>query len=239
MVELNDLLGYKNRKIYQNKEYFNFTLDSILIANFCKIKLTTKKILDIGTGTGAIPLILSLRTKAKIDAVEYQKKQCELFQKSIEYNKLNSQINLYNEDIKVSKILNRNNYYDLIVCNPPYFKDSIKNNSEEKTIARHDVNLTILDLAIISKKILKNEGTITIIYDSFRLIEILKIFENHNLIPKRIRMIHPDINSEANRVLIEFVKNGKIGLKIENPFILYEIDHEKTNEYKKLIECED
>lgn len=234
MIQLNDLLGYKNRKIYQDNRYFNFTLDSVLLAEFCRIKLTTKRILDIGTGTGSIPLILSLKTKAKIDAVECQKNQCDLFEKSIKYNKLNSQINIYNEDIKKSTLLVRNNYYDLIVCNPPYFKNSIENISEQKKMARHDIFLSIVDLAKISKKLLKNNGTIAIVYDSIRLMEALKVFEDSNLIPKRVRMLHPSIKSESNRVLIEFVKNGKEGIKIEAPFILYDLNHEKTEEYKSL-----
>lgn len=235
MLELNYLLGYKNRKIYQSKEYFSFTLDSVLLAEFVKLKSTATKILDIGSGTGAIPLILSLKTEAIIDAVEIQEDLFYLLKKSVSYNQLNKQINIYNEDIKNSQLLDRNNYYDNIVCNPPYFKETKNNQKEARSIARHEISLNLEDVAKVSKKLLKNNGKLSIVYDAKRLVEALQLLEKNNLIPKRIQFIHTSLKKEASIFLLECVKNGRKNLKIEPPFVLYQEDGKKTKQYEQLL----
>ena len=219
MIQLNDLVGYPNRKIYQDKEYFNFTLDSVLLGEFASLNLSVKKILEIGSGTGAVSLILSSKTKAFIDAVEIQRPLYNLFKRSIAYNHLESQIHLYCEDIKTSSLLERNNYYDLIVCNPPYFKELKKNTSSFKSIARHEEALNLEDVVKISRKLLKDRGKLAIVYDSKRLMEALTLMEKNRIIPKRLKMIHDHKEKEASAILIEGIKNGRPGLKIEAPFI--------------------
>ena len=114
MEKLDDLVGYKNRKIYQNTDWFSFNLDSILLANFVTKNLKNKKILDIGTGTGVIPLILTINENVKIDAIEIQKNVYDMCKKTIEYNKLEDRIKLINNDVEIySKDIN--NYYDIIL----------------------------------------------------------------------------------------------------------------------------
>lgn len=219
MIQLNDLVGYPNRKIYQNKKYFNFTLDSVLLAEFASLNLSVKNVLEIGSGTGAISLILSSKTKAFIDAVEIQKPLYDLFKRSIAYNHLEDQIHLYWEDINTSSLLEKNNYYDLIVCNPPYFKEAKKNDSSFKSIARHEGVLSLEDVVKISRKLLKDRGKLAIVYDSKRLMEALTLMEKNSIIPKRLKMIHDHKEKEASAILIEGIKNGRPGLKIEAPFI--------------------
>lgn len=238
MEKLNDLLGY-NIKIFQDDDFFKYNLDSILLAEFVELKSNKKNILDIGAGTGAISLVLSTKTNQNIDAIEIQKELSDLFTKTIKYNKLEDQISLYNEDIKESVLLNRNNYYDIIVCNPPYFKNGKFSPKLAKLIARHEEFLNINDIAKVSRKLLNNNGSLYIVYNSERLIEALEILKSSNLIPKRLKFIHTNLSKSSTIFLLECVKNGNDGLKIEPPFILYNKDGDKTDEYTTLIETKE
>ncbi len=238
MERLDDILGYKNLKIYQNSNFFSFSLDSIILANYCDIRLRDKKIVDFCTGNGVIPLILSRRTNNKIYGVEIQKKLVDLANKSVEYNGLSNQIEIINDDIKVFSKDNISKF-DLVLCNPPYFKvekDSSLNESYEKMIARHEIEINIYDLCDCVKKVLKDNGKFYLIHRSDRLIEILQVLKKYNLEPKKLMFVYENINSESTLVLIESQKLGKTGLKIQKPLILHEINGELTEEYKRLQE---
>lgn len=236
METINYLLGYENLKIYQNTEMFNFSLDSVLLPNFVTINKKTKRILDIGCGNAVIPMILSTKTDAIIDAVEIQKESYELGVKSIRLNGLEKQINLYNQDIKDFYKEKETDIYDTITCNPPFFKideQSNLNDSEYKKIARHELALTLEDIMVIAKKLLKNNGNLAIVHRTDRLIDILEVMRKHNIEPKRIRLIYPKVNKESNIVLVEGTKNGKPGLKFLSPLISHNEKDEYTEELKK------
>ena len=239
METINFLLGYKDLKIYQNTQMFNFSLDSVLLPNFVTNPSTAKRILDIGTGNAPIPLILSTKTNAKIIGVEIQKEVYELAKKSVELNKLNDQIEIINEDINKLKDKFPSDHFDIITCNPPFFKvnnDSKFNKNDYKTIARHEVTLNLEQICEISKKTLKNGGILDIVHRPERLTDILHIFRKYNIEPKKIRFIHPKKNKEANIVLVEGKKNGKSGLKILSPLISHEANGDYTKEIKKYFE---
>lgn len=141
MKVTNYLLGYENLKIVQDTEMFNFSLDSVLLPNFITINENINKILDIGTGNGPIPLILSTKTKAHITGIEIQKEVSEMAKESVQLNKLENQITIINDDIKKNNF--NNEEFDIITCNPPYFeikKNSKLNKNDYKTIARHEIN---------------------------------------------------------------------------------------------------
>ena len=153
MQVINDLLDYNKIKIYQDTDMFNFSLDSVLLPNFITLTPKTENILDIGTGNGPIPLILTTKTNAKIIGVEIQTEVADLAQKSVELNNLQNQITIINEDINILKDKLPINHFDIITCNPPYFKvskESKLNKSDYKTIARHEITLNINDLCFIS-----------------------------------------------------------------------------------------
>lgn len=236
MEVINYLLGYENLKIYQNTDMFNFSLDSVLLPNFVTINKKTKRILDIGSGNAVIPIILSTKTDALIDAVEIQKEVYELGVKSIKLNKLEDRINLYNEDIKDFYKNSETDVYDTITCNPPFFKKVETSNVNEsiyKTIARHEVMLNLDDIMKIAKKLLKNNGNIAIVHRTDRLIDIIETMRKYNIEPKKIRFIYPKVNTESNIVLVEGTKNGKPGLKILNPLISHNENDEYTDELKE------
>lgn len=225
MEVLNDLLGYKNLKIYQNTQMFSFSLDSVLLANFVSINKKIKKILDIGTGNAPIPIILSQRTNASIIGVEIQKDVYSLAIKSINYNKLDNQISIINADINEQYKLWDSEEFDIITCNPPFFKvtENVKlNESIYKRYARHEITLKLEQIFTVARKLLKNNGSINIVHRPERLVEILSIMKKNNIEPKRLRFIYPRINENANMVLIEGVKMGKSGLKIESPLIVHD-----------------
>ena len=238
MEVLNDILGYKNRKIYQDTDCFSFSLDSIMLANFVTIRLKDKKIVDLGCGNGVIPLIMSLRTNKNIIGVEIQNKLADMATRSVQYNNLSEQINIINCNMKDYISNDVFETFDLVTCNPPYFKVNEKNyfnDSPEKVIARHEVEITLEELLIIVKKLLKNNGNFAMVHRTDRLMEIISLFRKNNIEPKRIRFVHEKVDKESTLVLIEGQKNGNVGLKIEAPFILYNNDGQKTEEYKKLL----
>lgn len=239
MDVVNDLLGYKNLKIVQNNQMFSFSLDSVLLPNFVTINKNVKNILDIGCGNAPIPIILSTLTSAKIKGVEIQKDVALLAKKSIELNNLNDQIEIINDDInEIAKTISTESF-DIITCNPPYFKvikNSNLNQSDYKTIARHEVTLNIEALCKISKKLLKNKGLLALVHRPERLLEILETLKRNNLEPKKIQFIYPKINSEANMLLIEAKKNGNSGLKVLEPIFVHEDNGEYTKQVRKFFE---
>ena len=237
-VEINDLVYFKNIKIVQNKDYFNFSLDSILLPNFVEITRKTKKILDMCTGNAPIPLILSTKTDAKIYGVELQKEVYDLAKETIKINNLDNQIELINDNIKNLKKIFDTETFDIITCNPPYFKkkdDSIINENKEKSIARHEIEMELEDVMIISKALLKNEGSLVLVHRTDRLIEIIELMKKHNIEPKRMRLIYPKVNMESNLVLIEGRKNGKEGLKILPPLYIHNDDSSYTSEVLEMF----
>lgn len=237
-VEINDLVYFKNIKIVQNKDYFNFSLDSVLLPNFVEITRKTKKILDMCTGNAPIPLILSMKTDAKIYGVELQKEVYDLAKETIKINNLYNQIELINDNIKNLKKIFDTETFDIITCNPPYFKkkdDSIINENKVKSIARHEIEMELEDVMIISKALLKNEGSLVLVHRTDRLIEIIELMKKHNIEPKRMRLIYPKINMESNLVLIEGRKNGKEGLKILPPLYIHNDDSSYTSEVLEMF----
>lgn len=237
MKVLNDILGYKNLSIYQDPEFFCFSLDSVILANYSNIRLRDENIIDLGCGNGVIPLILSKRTNKKIIGVEIQKKCFDLAVESVKYNKLDNQIELINSDIK-DLDERYNNYFDLILCNPPYFKINDKNFlnlSKEKQIARHELMLNLDKLFSVSKKLLKNNGNIDIVHRPERLLEIFDSMRKYNIEPKRIKFVYENINKPSTLVLVEGQQNGKPGLKIDEPLIMYNNDGSYSDEYQSLI----
>ena len=217
-IEINDLVYFKDIKIVQNKDYFNFSLDSVLLPNFVEITKKTSKILDMCTGNAPIPLILSTKT--------------------IKINKLENQIKLINDNIKNLKKFFNTETFDIITCNPPYFKKkdgSIINENKVKSIARHEIEMELEDVMIISKALLKNEGSLVLVHRTERLIEIIELMKKHNIEPKRMRLIYPKVNTESNLVLIDGRKNGKDGLKILPPLYIHNEDNSYTKEVLEMF----
>jgi len=239
MKVTNYLLGYKDLKIVQDNEMFNFSLDSVLLPNFVTINKKIDRILDIGCGNAPIPLILSTKTDAKITGVEIQKEVYDLAIESININKKENQINIINKDINDYYKEIETDSFDVITCNPPFFKyieTSNINKNDYKTIARHEVKLNLNQLFTIAKKLLKNNGVIAIVHRPERFVEVVEEMKKNNIEPKRVQFVYPKKNMEANIMLIEGSKNGNPGLKILPPIYSHQDNGEYTEEVKKYFE---
>lgn len=239
---LNDLMGYDGLKIYQDPEMFNFSIDSMLLASFATISKKTNNIIDLCTGNAPIPMYLSLRTNNLIYGVEVQKAAYDLAVKSVDYNKLN--IRIINDDLKGIHKMFSHEQFDLVTCNPPFFKVSENSNINKNdflTIARHEVMATLDDIVKEAFKLLKTGGYLAMVHRPDRLIDILETFRKYKIEPKRLRFVYPRIGSQANHVLIEGIKNSNEGgLKLLPPLYVYENDSwseeiKKIYNYKK--EC--
>lgn len=218
MIVKNDLYDY-GLKIYQDTDYFKFSIDSILLAEIVKHK-RGDKILDICTGSAPIPLILATKSKElKIDAVEIQPQVARLAKKSVAENKLENVINVYNQDIKTFK---ESNNYDIITCNPPYFKvtdSSLKNANDIKQIARHEISLTLKELILSVDKLIKSNGTFYIVHRVERFIETLNELEKYKFGIRNAIFVYTKNNSPAEFFLLEASKSKKTDLKVKSIYV--------------------
>ncbi|MGE5456105.1 MAG: tRNA1(Val) (adenine(37)-N6)-methyltransferase [Ignavibacteriales bacterium] len=234
----NYLYGYDKLGIIQDTKMFVVSIDSLLLPNFITINKNTKKILDIGCGNAPIPLILSTKTDAAIIGVEIQENVYKLACKSVKTNNLEDKIKIINADINQLAKEWETDCFDIITCNPPFFKVNEKSNfndSDYKTIARHEVMLNLDQICKISKKLLKNNGIIGLVHRPERLIDIIDCMRKNNLEPKRIQFIYPKKGKESNILLIEGRKNGKPGIKILDPIYLNEDNGKYTEQVLNLL----
>lgn len=236
MKVINDLLGF-NLKIVQDNDYFNFSLDSVLLYNFLNLK-SKMKIIDICSGNCPIPLMISTKVEEKIYAVEIQKEIYDLGKESIELNNLVNKIELLNMDAKDLTNKFETDTFDLITCNPPYFKveeNSKKNDNIIKSIARHEIMINVEDIIKISRKLLKNNGSLVMVHRPDRLSEIIDLMNKYNLSLKRIQFIYPKENSDSNMMIIEATKNGNNSLKVLNPIIVHKDNGDYQDNIKQIF----
>ena len=234
---INDLVGYDGLKIVQVNEYFNFSLDSVLLASFIQLK-KDDKIIDLGTGNAPIPLILSTKTNEEIIGIEVQKEIYDLAVESVKLNKLESQIKIKNLDIKNLLSEYNSESFNIVISNPPYFKkteESVLNENNVKAIARHEILINLEEIIMIASKLLKNRGSFYLVHRTDRLAEIIEVLKKNKLEPKRIRFIFPKKNSESNLFLLEARKNSNIGLKVLSPLIVHDENLNYTDEVLKMF----
>ena len=238
METINDLVGINNLKIYQNDDWFKFSLESVLLPYFVTVNLRCKNILDLCTGNAPIPLILSTITKAKIAGVEIQKDLYELAKKSVDTNGLCDQIELINDNLNNLKKYYTGDTFDIITVNPPYFANldnSMKNMDEHKTIARHEVKTTLDEICKISAYLLKNNGYFAMVHRTERFFEIIETVKKYNLIPKRIQFIYSKENTNSELFMLECMKAGNKGVKFEKPLFIHNNDGTYRDEIKKIF----
>lgn len=217
MKEINDLYDY-GYKIVQKSDYFKFSLDSMLLANFVNINMADSKLLDFCTGNCPIPIILSNSIK-NIVAFEVQKEIYELGDESLTLNNINN-VKLINDDIKNIGNYYEEGYFDIITCNPPYFKviDSSRiNDNNVKAIARHEILIKLEDIVSLAYKFLRDKGKLYIVYRPDRLMELLKLFDKYKFGVKKLQCCYNNSDSLSSMILIEAMKNGQDDLKIIAP----------------------
>lgn len=238
-IVCNELLGRELIKIYQDTEAFNFSIDSMLLADFVSITKKVNRICDLCSGNAPIPLYLSLRCKANIVGVEVQKESYDLAIKSIKENNLENQIEMKLANlIDVHKELGK---FDIVTCNPPFFKigDNQINPNDRKAIARHEILATLDDIIHEASQLLNSKGKLAMVHRPDRLVEILEAFKKYNIEPKRLQFIYPKMNKECNHILIEGIKDGsKDGLRVLPPLYVYNEDNKWTDQILKIYNFE-
>ncbi len=218
---LNDLYDY-GLKIYQDTNKFKFSLDSLLLTEFVEVSKNDHNLLDLCSGNAPLPLILASKTNLHITGIELQPDIYNLALKSIKYNHLESQIKMLNINAKDTNNYFPGNNFDIITCNPPFFKTtptSLVNDTKEKALARHELTITLEELIIITSKLLKDNGKFYLVHRPERLEEILVLAHKNNLRVKKINFIYTNIEKNAIMVLFKFVKNGNISTKVYNTII--------------------
>lgn len=241
MMKIKNRLLDTDLIIYQNDAWFKFSLDTVLLSKFVTINLRHKKIIDFATGNAPIPLFLTYRTKASIYGVEYQKCIYELGVESVIENKKDNQISLICEDVKNLNNIFSGDSFDVVTCNPPYFKtnnNEFLNNNMVKSIARHELTLTLDDILKQASYLLKSGGVFAMVHRTERFIEILEIMKKYHIEPKKVQFIYPKMGRNSDLVLIEGIKNGNVGLKLLSPLIIHEEDDSYTKEVLEILNFE-
>ena len=232
-----DDLEINNLKIIQNTEGFCFGIDSVLLSNFAGNIKKQSKVLDLGTGTGIIPILLCAKTQLKkVVGVEIQEEVYEMTKRSIELNNLNDKFEVINANIlELNKIFNKNTF-DVVITNPPYKKKNtgILNENNKKIISRHEVTATLEDFIKIAKDMLKDKGEFYMVHRQDRLVDIISIMRNYKIEPKQIRLVYSDKNQPANLVLIKGIKNARPFLKFEKNLYIYDENKNYSEEIKKI-----
>jgi len=210
---------------------FVFSLDTVLLANFCSITKDVRDIVDFGTNNAAIPLLLSRRTKKPIIGIEIQDEAAKLAEKNVRLNHLEDQITIVNDDIK--HYVTQDHHTKMIVCNPPFFRvgeTSNLNDTEYMRIARHEVAITLDEILASAAKLLDYGGRIAMVHRPDRMIEIIETMKKYDIEPKRMRFVYPKPDRDANVLLIEGMYKGHTGLAIEKPLLAHNSDGSYTDE---------
>lgn len=223
-------------QIIQHPDKFCFGMDAVLLSHFSTIKKNSY-VLDLGTGTGILPLLLSSLTEAKhFDALEIQDESVDMANRSIALNHLSDKITVTQGDIKKASSIYGKQVFDAVVTNPPYMNDKhgLKNPDLPKAIARHEIHCTLQDVIREASIVLKPKHSLYMVHRPFRLPEIFQQMHTYKLEPKRMCLVQPYIDKEPNMVLIEAVKDGNPMLKIEPPIIVYHKNGEYTEQLKDI-----
>jgi tRNA1(Val) A37 N6-methylase TrmN6 len=231
-----DDLQRKGYKIIQNTEKFCFGMDAVLLSGFATVK-PGELVLDMGTGTGIVPILLEAKTEGKhFTGLEIQAESADMARRSVALNNLAEKIDIVNGDIKEASKIFGKNVMNVVTVNPPYMNDlhGIKNPDMPKAIARHEVLCTLEDVVREASAVLKQNGRFYMVHRPHRLVEIITMMTKYKLEPKRMRLVHPYKDKEANMVLIEGLKGGKSMIKVESPIVVYESENVYTEQLLKL-----
>ena len=230
-----DDLQRSNLFIIQDPSRFCFGMDAVLLSGFAAAK-EGDRVLDMGTGTGILPLLLWAKTQSKnLTGLEIQEASADMARRSVEYNKLSADIHIVDGDIKeASKIFGKASF-QVVTCNPPYMTENhgITNPTDAKAIARHEILCTLEDVIREASLVLVTGGSFYMVHRPNRLAEIISLMREYKLEPKRMRLVYPYVDKEPNMVLIQGVKCGKAFMTVEKPLIINEKDGGYTAEIKE------
>lgn len=235
-----DLLMQYDLQIIQSSEVFSFSLDAILLGEFAQVpKHNRANIVDLCSGNGAVALMLSGQTQSEITAVEIQEKLADMAERSVKLNHLDEKITVFQKDINEIYSHIQKDSVDIVTCNPPYFPisdESRKNPNNYLAIARHEIYLSLDDVMRVTAGLLKTNGKAYFVHRPDRFLEVLDKMRAYQLIPKRIRFVYPKKNKEANMLLVEGIKQGKVsGFKVMPPLYVFDESNHYLPEVRRMI----
>ena len=232
-----DDLEFKGLKIIQNEKGFCFGMDSVLLSDFAKNIKNNSTVLDLGTGTGIIPILLCGKTNLrKVVGIEIQQDVANMAKRSSQLNNLQDRFEVVNTNIIDLKNIYEKQSFDVIVTNPPYKKENtgITNENEAKLISRHEITANLEDFISISKDLLKDKGEFYMVHRPERLVDILSLMRKYKIEAKILKFVSPNKNKEPNLILIKGIKNANSFLKVEKNLYVYNEDGKYTNEILKI-----
>jgi tRNA1(Val) A37 N6-methylase TrmN6 len=235
---LDYLMAAEEMKIIQSPTIFSYSLDAVLLAHFAYMPVNRGNMLDLCTGNGVIPLLLSTRTKGHIIGLDIQERLTNMANRNVAINHLEDRIDIIHGDLKVRQAGLRQSFYDVVTCNPPYFptpKETEHNENEFLTIARHEVHCTLEDVIKACKLYVRPGGKVALVHRPERLVDIITFMRNYRLEPKRMQLVYPKQGKEANTLLMEAVRDGKPGLKIADPLYIYDKSGRYTDDARRII----
>jgi tRNA1(Val) A37 N6-methylase TrmN6 len=218
-----DDLQRNGYKIIQNEKKFCFGMDAVLLSGFAMVK-EGESLLDIGTGTGIIPILLEAKSKGQhFTGLEIQEESADMAKRSIKLNGLEEKIDIICGDINDAPALFQGTSFDVVTTNPPYMigKHGLTGDNMEKAIARHEIYCTLEDIVREASSLLKDKGRFYMVHRPFRMVEIFALLTKYRLEPKRLKLVYPFVDKEPNMVLIEALKGGNPRLTVEKPLIVY------------------
>lgn len=218
--------------IIQDPGRFCFGMDAVLLCGFARVK-PGEKVLDLGTGTGIIPILLEAKTKGEhFTGLEIQPESADMARRSVAYNGIEERVSIVTGDIREASAIFGAASHDVVTTNPPYMigQHGLTNEADAKTIARHEVLCTLDDILRESARILKPQGRFYMVHRPFRLAEIFCKMVEYHIEPKRMQLVYPYVDKEPNMVLIEGMRGGKPRITVEKPLIVYKEPGKYTDE---------
>ncbi|HIR76222.1 MAG TPA: tRNA1(Val) (adenine(37)-N6)-methyltransferase [Candidatus Choladousia intestinipullorum] len=231
-----DDLQCNGLRIIQNEKMFCFGMDAVLLTGFTRVK-EGERVLDLGTGTGIIPLLLSAKTKGEhFTGLEISNSSADMARRSVRLNGLEQRIEIIQGDIKEAGELFAPASFDVVTSNPPYMigQHGLINSDLEKAAARHEILCTLEDVVRAAARLVRPGGRFCLVHRPFRLAEIIRVLSSYRLEPKRMRLVYPYADREPNMVLIESVRGGNPRMTVEKPLIVYEKAGVYTSEIMEL-----
>ena len=231
-------LQCRGLKIIQNKKWFCFGMDAVLLTNYCDIK-NNSTVVDLGTGTGIIPILLSgKRNYSKVYGLEIQPEVAEMAERSVKLNDLQEKIEILNIDLKNALDYLKANSFDAVISNPPYklYNSGIINPEDKKAISRHEIKSTLEDVISTASQLLKQYGRFYMVHRPDRLADIMCLLRKYRLEPKQIRFVHPRAAAKPNMILIRASKNGNPELKFDPPLYIYDDDGNYTKDVYEIYQ---
>lgn len=231
-----DDLQRSHLRIIQDPERFQFGMDAVLLSGFARAG-EGSRVMDLGTGTGIIPILMTAKTKAShYTALEIQHESADMARRSVLLNGLEDRIDIVEGDLREADVQFAPASYDVVTCNPPYMirQHGLVNPGDARAIARHEILCSFGDVARVTEKLLRPGGHFYLVHRPFRLAEIMVTLCAHHLEPKRMRLVYPFADREPNMVLIECIRGARPRMSVEKPLVVYQAPGEYTEEIREI-----